>query len=88
MLFTNLETTTSLYLGSGRIILFLGFDFLIVKNLIDERRTIAEHFYFLPPLPFVAGAGTPALGVLAPYLERDCFLPLTPEVSKAPLTTW
>jgi hypothetical protein len=29
MLFTNLVTMVSLNLGSGRIILFFGFDFLI-----------------------------------------------------------
>ncbi len=28
------------------------------------------------------------LGRLAPYLERDCFLSVTPTVSRTPLTMW
>src|ERR1035438_7510357 len=41
----------------------------------------------LPPYFFLAGAA-PALGRLAPYLERDWLRPATPVASRVPRTTW
>lgn len=69
MLLTNFVTNTSLNLGSGSIILFLGFAFLITLLLFYQL----NNYFFAP-----------SLGRFVPYLERLCFLPSTPAVSKAP----
>ncbi len=45
-------------------------------------------YFFLAGAPFAGAplpaAAAPGLGLLAPYLERLCCLPLTPAVSSAP----
>src|SRR3954468_23126731 len=80
--FMNLATSSLLNFGSGRISR-LGTSLRRGMEYSDWNGDQEKGWRASRP-----AAGYAALGLFAPYFERDCFRSLTPAVSREPRTMW